>query len=98
MDASQNLVCFAHHIPDLRDICNPAGDRLVPSQLGRLAVTYGSYPGKGGGIIAMYVWQMPVMLLNVSILLFKVVVGVLIPLWEHSTRDLALNHNLKVCR
>lgn len=44
----------------------------------------------------MYVWQMPVMLLNVSILLF--VVGVLILVWEQATRDLALNHDLKVCR
>lgn len=39
---------------------------------------------------------MPVMLLNVSILLF--VVGVLILVWEQATRDLALNHDLKVDR
>lgn len=44
MDAARNLVCFAHYIPDLRDICNPAGDRLVPSQLCRLAVTYRKLP------------------------------------------------------
>ena len=56
----------------------------------------GSYPGERGGFVAIYVWQVPVMLLNVSILLF--VVGVLILVWEQATRDLALNHDLKVCR
>jgi hypothetical protein len=70
---------------------HPAGLKLLQA---RLKQRSGSASGNKANFLQLYVWQMPVMLLNVSIALF--LIGLVILLWAAAAQSPAWDADMKV--